>query len=495
MNKEFKLLAKNTSLLAGTRVFQFLTGLVRIKLSAILLGTVGMGIVDQFTFLTNKISRLSTIGTAEGFVKQIASNIQNDKIEEILNSVIKSYVLVIFGFVIVFSSISLFFQDYLTAYIFGDIEYVKYFYLALLTFPLLVLGTIPFSILKAFKNIKAISRSRIYIVIVQVFIAIPMIYFFELNGAIFYVPISFIVDLLFLHFFAKKYFYIKYKISLISIIKAPLITAYLKELFLFSSFGLTVGVYAVVSEIISRSIVISTLGIEAIGIYSPVILFCSLFTGFILPALSTYLYPRFCELSKNIEIKEVINSALRLSTLMLIPFIFIGIPFQKLLITLFFSHKFIEATDYLPYHFLGIIFFVWSYVFSQWFTPNGKIKIFGLFRVLYFSIDIAVTFYAVRYYGLYGWMLKFLVSPFIFFFVYHTYIRKKITFKIDNKNVKLMTFLLMSTLLLILLQSIIKMEIISKLLGPILLVSTYHFLNDDEIKYLVKLKSYLKKEH
>jgi O-antigen/teichoic acid export membrane protein len=493
LNKEFKLLAKNTSMLAGTRVFEFLTGLFRIKLSAILLGTVGVGLVDQFNFLTNKISRLSTIGTVEGFVKQIASNSQDDKIEEILNSVIKSYVLIIFGFVIISSTISIFLKDFLTNYIFGDIKYVKFFYLALLTFPLLVLGTIPFSILKAFKNIKAISRSRIYIVIVQVLIAIPMIYFFELNGAIIYIPISFVIDFLFLHYFAKKYFYTKYKISIATVVKAPLITVYVKELFLFSGFGLTVGIYAIVSETVSRSIVISTLGIEAIGVYTPVILFSSLFKGFILPALSTYLYPRFCELSKNIEIKELLNSALRLSTLMLIPFIFIGISFQKLLIPVFFSLEFIEATDYLPYHFLGIIFFVWSFVFSQWFTPSGKIKVFGLFRIIYFSINIVVTFYAVRYFGLYGWMLTFLISPFIFFFVYKAYISNKITFTIDNKNVILMIFLLSGTILLILLQSLLRMEITSMILGPILLVCTYFFLNKEEVTYLVKLGYYLKK--
>ena len=479
-------------MLAGTRVFQFLTGLFRVKLSALLLGTTGMGIVDQFTFLTNKISRLTTVGTVEGFVKQIASNSENEKIEEILNSVIKSYVLVIFGFVVVFSSISLFFTDYLTNYIFGDLIYIKFFYLALLTFPLLVLGTIPFSILKAFKDIKAISKSRIYIVVVQVFIAIPMIYFFELNGAIIYIPISFIVDFLFLHFFAKKFFYVKYKISISSVVKAPLITSYLKELFLFSGFGLTVGVYAIVSETITRSIVVSKLGVEAIGVYSPVILFSSLFTGFILPALSTYLYPRFCELSGKDDVKEVLNSALRLSTLSLMPFLFIGIPFQELLITLFFSSKFIEAIEYLPYHFVGIVFFVWSQVFSQWFTPNGKIKTFGFFRIIYLTIDIIVTFYAVKYYGLYGWTLRFFVAPFIFFFVYYNYIRKQTVFKLEIKNIYLMLFLLTGTATLIIIQSLMDMTLISMLLCPLLVASTYFFLNGEEVNYLSKLVTFLK---
>ena len=480
-------------MLAGTRVIQFLTGLLRVKLSAVLLGTVGMGIVDQFTFLANKISHFSTIGTVEGFVKQVASNSQSEKIKEILNSAIKSYVLVITGFVIVTSSLSLFFQDYLTNYIFGDVAYIKFFYLAILTFPILVLGSIPFSILKAFKNVKAISKARIYIVMVQIFLALPMIYFFELKGAIIYIPISYLIDLLFLHFFARKYYYVKYELSLMSVVRAPLISSYLKELFLFSSFGLTVGVYAIVSEVVCRSIVVSQLGVESIGVYSPIILFSSLFTGFILPALSTYLYPRFCEIKMASQASDVINSALRLSTLVLIPFLFVGIPFQKLFITLFFSEKFIDATQYLPFHFLGMIFFVWSYVFSQWFTPNGKIKVFGAFRVIYFTIDIAVTYFAVIHYGLYGWMFRFIVSPFIFLFVYQVYVYKKINFKIDRKNMSVMIFLIFGTIALILLQSIFELMIAAMILGPLLLVLSSLFLNKDECAYIMKLTTYFKK--
>ena len=181
LGNEFKLLAKNASMLAGTRVFEFLTGLIRVKISAILLGTFGMGIVDQFTFITNKISEFTTKGTVDAFVKQIASNNKNDKIGVILNSAIKSYSLVIFGFVILASTIILFFKEDFTKYLFGDIAFMKYFYLAIITFPLLVLRSIPFSILKAFKNIKKISKSRIYIVLVQLTVAIPMIYFFKLS--------------------------------------------------------------------------------------------------------------------------------------------------------------------------------------------------------------------------------------------------------------------------------------------------------------------------
>ena len=476
-------------MLAGTRVFEFLTGLIRVKISAILIGTVGMGVVDQFTFITNKISEFTTKGTVDAFVRQIAVNTQNDKIREILNSAIKSYTLVIFGFVIIASSITLFFKEDFTEYIFGDRTFIKYFYLALFTFPLLVLRSIPFSILKAFKNIKSISKARIYIVLIQLTFAIPMIYFFKLKGAILYIPISYIIDLLFLNYFVRKFYFKVYKISIISIIRAPLITSYLKELFLFSGFGLTVGVYAIVSAIMCRSIVVSELGIEAIGLYAPVILFTSIFIGFILPALSTYLYPRFSELKKNSEITNVINQALRISTLLLIPFIFIGITFNKSLIEMFFSKDFIDASNYLPYHFFGVLFFVWRFILAQSYTPTGRIAAHGLFRILQFSIDMVITYYAVTNYGLYGWMLKYVLSSIIIFLIYFLYSKIKMSFKIELKNLSLMMYLLISTFAIILFQSVLNLYIIPMVLTPVLILLTYFFLTKEEIGYLKKIKN------
>lgn len=489
LGNEFKLLAKNASMLAGTRVFEFLTGLIRVKISAILLGTFGMGIVDQFTFITNKISEFTTKGTVDAFVKQIASNNKNDKIGVILNSAIKSYSLVIFGFVILASTIILFFKEDFTKYLFGDIAFMKYFYLAIITFPLLVLRSIPFSILKAFKNIKKISKSRIYIVLVQLTVAIPMIYFFKLKGALLYVPFSYIIDLLFLNYFVRKYYFIKYKISIISVIKAPLITSYLKELFLFSAFGLSVGVYAIISAVICRSIVVSKLGVEAIGIYSPVILLASLFTGFILPSLSTYLFPRFSELTDDSKISNITNEAIRLSTLILIPLLFLAIPFSDLFIGVFFSEDFIESSNYLPYHIFGMIFFVWRFIFAQSLTPTGKIKIHGIFRVLQFSFDIGVTYFAVKHYGLYGWMLKYILSSLVFFIVYALYSKNRMDFRLEVKNLTLMIFLLSCSIIIIVFKSVLSWNFIAMFLGVALLFLTYFFLSKDELNYVKKLKN------
>ena len=129
---EFKTLVKNTSFLAGTRLVQFVASLLRIKISALVLGTFGMGIVDQLMFLAQKISKFTLLGMSEAVVKQIAEN-KKDDIEETRQAILssfKSYISLVFLFMLVSIVALILLSSSLTKYLFGDIILIKYFYIS-----------------------------------------------------------------------------------------------------------------------------------------------------------------------------------------------------------------------------------------------------------------------------------------------------------------------------------------------------------------------------
>jgi len=492
---EFKSLVKNTSYLAVARMAQFGAGLITTKISAILLGTVGVGIVNQLNFLTQKMSQLSTLSMTEAVVKQIAENKDSKNAAELIKSSLKSYILLVSAFMVLSITILFFFASSITNDVFGDLIYLPYFFIGLFTFPLLVINSIPFALLKGFRNIKIISRARIGIVFVNLFVALPLIYFFRLDGAIAFVPISFLINLIFHYFYAQKLYFLKYNISIRSIFSAPFNSSFVKELFLFSGFGLTIGTYAIVSEFACRSIVVSRLGVDQIGLYSPIIMWGSIFTGFLLPSLSTYLYPRFCELKTKREISGLMNDALRLGSFMIVPLLFIGIPYRKFIISIFYSKEFINAAIYLPFHFLGIAFYVWWFVFSQAMTPTGRIKQYGVFQLFFYSINILVTYFFVKDFGLWGWMLKHIISPFIFFWIYSIYANKYMGFKLLHKNFNLMSYILISSFLLIVIDSFLSIGyLLILIIGPLLLIGTIFFLEQSEKRFILeKIKIYIAK--
>lgn len=464
---------------------QFLTGLIRTKLIAHFLGALGTGLISQLTFLTQKMSQFTLLSMSEAVVKQITESKNSPKSIQLINSAYKAYFLLV-GFFMLLSCILLyFFSEYLTIYVFGDISYISYFYIGLFSFPILILDSIPFSIMKAYKDVKTIAKTRIIIVFINLLIAVPLILIFKLNGAIAFVPLSYLVNLIVNFIFARKIYFIKLNISPISILQAKMKMRFVKELLVFSTFGLTVGVFAIISEFVCRAIVVSSLGVDSIGLYSPIIMWASLITGFILPSFSTYLYPRFCEMKSNTEISALLNDGIRLGTFAIMPLLLIGIPYKGVFISLFYSNEFLDASIYLPFHFLGVVFYVWWYVFSQSMTPTGRIKQHGVFLTIYFALDIIVTYFFVSEIGLYGWMLKHIISPFIFFWVYFVYSKKHMGFHLDIKNRIIMMYLLVSSSILISVDLLIKNStFLNFLLGPFLLILVVAFLNESEKNFL-----------
>jgi O-antigen/teichoic acid export membrane protein len=327
-------------------------------------------------------------------------------------------------------------------YFFGDISYEKYFIIGVFSLPILILTSLSFALLKAFKGLKHIANSNIITLLVSFILFIPLVYYFGIMGAVISIVITYLLRLFTNTYYSRKHVLKPRDITYGDIARGQIRKDNLQELFVFAGVGLTIGLLQIGSEIVCRSIVVSQIGIDQLGIYAPNVAWGGLFTGFILPSLYTYLYPRFSEAKSNREISGVLNDVLRMISFMMIPFLFGGIGFRFVLIPMFYSGEFIEAATYLPGHFFGIFFFMIMEAFSQVFAPTGKIKVIGILKGIMFILNVAIVYYFVTNYGLVGWMLKFLITPVFFTFIFFLYIRKHYEFKIEARNVILTLFVL-----------------------------------------------------
>ena len=80
----------------------------------------------------------------------------------------------------------------------------------------------------------------------------------------------------------------------------------------------------------------------------------------------------------------------------------------------------------------------------QTMIATGKLRKGAIIMIIMYIIDIIVVYFFVPIYGLYGWMLKFLISPILFFVFYNIYFKKLINFRLFNKNLILMAYLVMA---------------------------------------------------
>jgi O-antigen/teichoic acid export membrane protein len=445
---ELRTILKNTSYLAFSKGVALIIGIIRSKVSALTIGTLGVGIYQQMIYVSEFLSNLSQLSMNDGYVKIIAQNKQEKGFKGILSEVTVTYITLVALLTAIVVILGLIFSDKVTQYVFGDIKYILYYYISLTVMPLLILNSVSYALLKSHKAMKYISRANIIAGIAGLILFVPLILWLKITGAVISVVINYLIIFYLNNYYARTKILKSISITLKQIFNADLNIKHAKTLASFAMIGVTMGITLLVSEFICRSILIKTLGISKLGIYSPIISLTGIIQGIILPSVSTYLYPRLCEVKSNIEIRGIINDTIRLASFIIIPFLFLGVSFRYLLIPLFYSNDFIEAANYLPFHFLGSSFYIYWYIIAVILTPTGKMKTHGLFVILMAITDVAVVYFLLPRMGMFAWMLKFIISPVFFFFIYLFYLKNVYNFYIVRKNLTLMLYILFGFLII-----------------------------------------------
>ena len=484
---ELKTLFKNSSYLISARVAKFGSGILRSKLIAIYLGTLGAGIVSQLLQITTSMYQFTVLGMNDGLIKQIAESDKNEEgFDKKLTGLIKSYVFIVVLILVGAIIFLMVFSKVLTVYVFGDSKYYLYFLIGLVSFPILIINSISTAVLRGFKLIKYIARSELIVIIVNLVLFVPIVYFWGITGAVIHVSLSLLTILIVNHHYANRKILFKLNIKTVDIIKARINRSSIRELVSFAGFGLTAGIALVFTDIITRAIVVTKIGISQLGVYTPVNYWGSLFDGFISPSIITYLYPRLSEAKTDEEVTGILNDSLRFITLLFLPFLLISIPIRYEIIPLFYSKEFNSAGDYLPWHFMGVLFYLWMLMFMQAMTARGRLKTEGVVVIITCLIDIAVVYYFVSNYGLYGWMLKFVISPVIFFNFSLFYFKKNFSFRLERKNLIMMSYIIVAFVLQMGIEKFITGNYkINLLIGLILTGLSFLFLTKSEKDFVV----------
>ena len=484
---ELKTLFKNSSYLISARVAKFGSGILRSKLIAIYLGTLGAGIVSQLLQITTSMYQFTVLGMNDGLIKQIAESDKNEEgFDKKLTGLIKSYAFIVVLILVAAIILLMVFSKELTVYVFGDSKYYLYFLVGLVSFPILIINSISTAVLRGFKLIKYIARSELIVIIVNLVLFVPIVYFWGITGAVIHVSLSLLTVMIVNHYYADRKILLKLNIKTLDIIKARINRSSIRELVSFAGFGLTAGIALVFTDIITRAIVVTKIGISQLGVYTPVNYWGSLFDGFISPSIITYLYPRLSEAKTDEEVTGILNDSLRFITLLFLPFLLISIPVRYEIIPLFYSKEFNSAGDYLPWHFMGVLFYLWMLMFMQAMTARGRLKTEGVMVIITCLIDIAVVYYFVSNYGLYGWMLKFIISPVIFFNFSLFYFKKNFGFRLERKNLIIMSYIVGAFVLQMVIEKFITGNYkINLVIGLILTGLSFLFLTKSEKDFAV----------
>jgi len=482
---EIKNILKNTGFLISSKIFSFIIGIIRAKLNAVYLGTIGVGITSQLQDSLNKIATASTFGMESGLIKIISAH-KEDANKLKLIQALKTYIILILPLAVSFFIIGIFFLDELTILFLGNINYKNYFIITFIFFPLIIYRSIPSSLLYAFKKIKIIVIAEILSSILIFLSYIFLILNLNLLGAVINISLSVMISVMILTLFAFKKVVRENDLKISHFFTVSFSKEFAKELITIGGIGLVLSYYEIFCETFARAFVVNKIGIESLGLYNPILAWAGLFTGFIYPSIFGYLGPRFSESKSDEEVVNITNDAFRVLTFATIPVIFLAISFRNLIIPLFYSNQFIGAAEFLPLHFIGILFGTWVYIFTIIFMPTGRIKKYIPFGLGHNTLSLLIILILTPLIGLWALAIRYILTPFILSIALYYFYYRTIKFRFYRDNIFLIIYSIGGVIIIYVFTF---NNYYNYLLSVLLTFSTYFLLRTQEKKFLIaKLK-------
>ncbi|MBE3142727.1 MAG: oligosaccharide flippase family protein, partial [Planctomycetes bacterium] len=160
----------------------------------------------------------------------------------------------------------------------------------------------------------------------------------------------------------------------------------------------------------SRALIVRAFGIDANGIYQAAWGISGVFAGFILNAMGIDFYPRLTVVARdNAEVNRLVNEQTEIGILLALPGLLGTLVFAPWVIQLFYSAKFTEAANLLPWFVVGIFGRVisWPLGFIQ--LAKGAASWFAASETCSNVLHIALIWVGIRWIGLGGVAIAFAI--------------------------------------------------------------------------------------
>lgn len=399
-------LVKVFSLSGVSTIVKLITGIIRTKVVALLIGPSGVAFISQMNDVVAMFSRVSNGGISTGVTKYIAEFKDSEsECKLLLSNSLK--------ITLIFSTLSglilIIFSKYFSKAILTDNSYQSIFITFGFSIILLALNRLLLAIINGYKEFTKYIKINIISNIIILFYSIGLIYFWGIYGALLSIVTSESIILVFTIFivlkspwFKKQNFQEKFNLKM------------LKKLSGFTLLTVFTLFLSPVVRITIRSFIIKDISIDAAGYWGGVERVSGLALMVITQALTIYLIPRFSELKSKLQIrKEIINTYKLVIPMLLVSFFVIFI-LRDFVINILFSTEFYPMRELFLFQFIGSFLKIISWIISIQMISKAMFKTIIITEVIFSPIYLGLSIVGIKLFGLIGVVYAFSTTYFLY---------------------------------------------------------------------------------
>lgn len=444
----YRQVVKSFGLFGGVQFFDVIIGLVRTKVLAELLGTVGVGLHNLMQ------QPLSLIGTATGLginfagVRNIAASQGENDGEKIGRTAVavKRWACLtgIAGTLAVILLSPLLYRLTFGKEDFGNDysgDYKDFIFLSVILLFTAVSGG-QTAILRGSRRLKETAKTGLFGSFFSLILTVPLYYFYGINGI---VPGLIAVSAV--HLFFSWYYSKKVKI-------APVRVSYRQSFYDgldMAGLGFLLSVSNLIGTLVTYLVVLF-LNLYSdkseVGLYTAGANMTYRYVGLVFTAISIDYFPRLAGLQSDREkTAEAVNQQSEIAILIVAPLMILYTSFLPLIVKILNTSEFLPVVDFIRWFILGMLFRTVSWTLAYAVLARGDKKAY--FRVETVSNVLFLTFNTGGYllFGLEGMGIAFVAVYLVYFVMMLVILRKKYGFVFCKTFNKLFLFQLAMCLL------------------------------------------------
>ncbi len=393
-NSSYRQILRSSAVMGGAQAINYMVGLLRIKVVAVLLGPAGVGVIGLYTAASNLVGAVTGLGLQRSAVRAIAiadgDPVAVARATRMLRRL--CWATGVLGWV---ASVALAIP--LSRLMFQSSTHA--WALAILGGTLL-LGAInggQLALLRGLRRIDDIARVQVVGAVLNTIVTVALYAWLRERGIVPVMLATATVSLAISWWFVRK-------------VEFPAMSMTWSEAVAEAKPMVSLGIALMISTVLSmvlefytRSLVSRTYGVDAVGIYQAAWSLSGMFAGFVLTAMGTDFYPRLTAvIDDRVAAIREINEQTEIGVLLALPGLLVTLALAKWIVWALYSSAFAPATNVLVWMSLGVFGRVvsWPLGYVQLALNTGKW--YAATEFFFIALQAALVTWMVPRFGVVG---------------------------------------------------------------------------------------------
>lgn len=400
----YRQIFKATSLFGGVQVFNILISIVRVKFVAVLLGTVGVGIMGLLNAPLQLIISITGLGITFSAVRDISEAKESNDKNKLAIAVITlrrwSWFAGLLGTVV-----TIVFASHLSKWTFGNSEYTWAFIWLSVTLLLQTISKNQIAIMQGTRRLNDLAKASVLGSLIGLFTAIPLFYFFGVKGIVPSLILTAVTALVISWYYSLKVEFLPVDMSWRETFYSGKTMVKLGLVLTFT------GIIGFLTGYILNAFISRIGGVDQVGLYNAGWSIIGQSTGLVFAAMTTDYFPRLSAINQDDpKVAILVNQQAEMVLLILAPILILLIGSMQIVIRLLYTPVFLPVVIFANWTLLSVLLkgLVWPVGFI--FPAKGNLKIFSLIEISSMIFNIITNILGYYLYGLEGLGISFILN-------------------------------------------------------------------------------------